>query len=381
MKIRTLDVLRCPECGGSLKLHVFKKVGGDDLPEIEGIKCSDFCNFNEISIKDVQFGAEKIDCSTCYATEVVDGLLECECGRYYPVIGGVPRMLPDSIFSDGEFLRKYSDSIPKIEGVVNKNSTQGTKKSFTAEWGIFKYSDKTWGWDIKTRKELFLTEMGLEEPELNGKTLFDAGCGNGTLSSAITEFGLEVFAMDLSHSVDRAYENKEKFSSKSEFVHFIQGDLLRPPFKNEAFDYIYSSGVLHHTPSTEEAFNSIVPLLKNKGRMYAWIYRKRRISIVVDTFRRFTTKLPLRLLSYMCYVAAPLFEALKLLLTYMGKGPYPKRSLRENALSLFDTYSPPYAYKHTVEEVESWFTKNNFKNVTLTNERGPGFGIIGDHGK
>ena len=93
----------------------------------------------------------------------------------------------------------------------------------------------------------------------------DAGCGNGQLSEEISRAGATVIAMDFSTSVFHAERNR-----KSSKVHFVQGDLQNPPFSFDAFDLIYSSGVLHHTPNTYRTFIEVAKLVKPEGRFYVW---------------------------------------------------------------------------------------------------------------
>ena len=47
---------------------------------------------------------------------------------------------------------------------------------------------------------------------------------------------------------------------------------MKPPFKDSTFDFIWSDGVLHHTPNTFSAFSSVEKLLKKGGKFYAWFY-------------------------------------------------------------------------------------------------------------
>ena len=64
--------------------------------------------------------------------------------------------------------------------IVTFKSPRGPKKAILAvaasmltskEWSIFAYSrDKTWGLDREGRKEIFLEQMGMEVPDLQGKT-------------------------------------------------------------------------------------------------------------------------------------------------------------------------------------------------------------------
>ncbi len=38
------------------------------------------------------------DCASCEARQIVEGILVCrECGRWYPIVGGIPRVMPDEL--------------------------------------------------------------------------------------------------------------------------------------------------------------------------------------------------------------------------------------------------------------------------------------------
>lgn len=93
MKRELLNILVCPMCKSSpLELHVFKE-------------------FEEIE----------------------EGIMTCECDRWYPIIDTIPHMLPDDLRKEGEdvtFLEKWKEKIPKkvLEGGKPLNlSTQKTK--------------------------------------------------------------------------------------------------------------------------------------------------------------------------------------------------------------------------------------------------------------
>src|SRR5207245_1639122 len=58
-------------------------------------------------------------------------------------------------------------------------------------------------------------------------------------------------------------------------THFLQADLTRLPFRDQTFDTIFSEGVLHHTPSTENALKRLVRLLDLGGEVMFYVYRKK----------------------------------------------------------------------------------------------------------
>lgn len=49
-------------------------------------------------------------------------------------------------------------------------------------------------------------------------------------------------------------------------------NMFKLPFKDNIFDYIYSVGVLHHTPDCKKAFQKLPGLLKNGGEIAIWLY-------------------------------------------------------------------------------------------------------------
>ena len=64
-------------------------------------------------------------------------------------------------------------------------------------------------------------------------------------------------------------------SGTIEGTSFVQADVLDLPFRPESFDAIFSEGVLHHTPSTEAAFQALVPLLRPGGELLFYVYRRK----------------------------------------------------------------------------------------------------------
>ena len=112
MKLRLMDILICPECKGGLKLHPFSEETGES-----GIK------------------------------EITDGILTCRCKRWYPIIGGIPRMLPDSL-RDSQvekryslFLTRYRSKLPKGIGAEKARKDtrlkRDTLESFGFQWNRF----------------------------------------------------------------------------------------------------------------------------------------------------------------------------------------------------------------------------------------------------
>jgi SAM-dependent methyltransferase len=106
-----------------------------------------------------------------------------------------------------------------------------TRASFTHEWRYYEIGGRTWGMELDHRvKTFFLEPLRIPPSELRGKLVLDAGCGNGSQSVAYTEFGVEVIAVDLTTGVEKSHAFRHLHGKAvPEKVHFIQGDLQRPP--------------------------------------------------------------------------------------------------------------------------------------------------------
>lgn len=100
-----------------LKLIVFSR--NTYKREFRGRKpvCELWCSFLNKSIKDLKSESLETPCEECFKYEVSEGILICtRCGRWYPIINEIPRMLPDEYRKkkeDIEFLKKYKDQIPE----------------------------------------------------------------------------------------------------------------------------------------------------------------------------------------------------------------------------------------------------------------------------
>jgi len=114
--------------------------------------------------------------------------------------------------------------------------------------------------------------------------VLEVGCGIGlTTAQAGRHFKGDAVGVDLSLAALGAVEHY----NANPFLHFVQASAFHLPFEPEAFDVVYSRGVLHHTYSTHDAFMSIAGYCKKGGRLYLWVYGPG--SIDENPFRRWPT--------------------------------------------------------------------------------------------
>jgi SAM-dependent methyltransferase len=234
---------------------------------------------------------------------------------------------------------------------------------------------------LAERKDVFLEDIKIKSEKLIGKFVFDAGCGNGTLTAAISNFCLHVIGMDLNDGLGLAYQNRSKFAKGLEDnVQYVQGNLLHPPIKEGVFDLVYSSGVIHHTPNSKAVFDNLVPLVKSGGRLYIWVYGKRAVPVRIyfGAGRALKRFISLRSLVHVCNLLAPLYKAAAEVLNYFGIMEFRSRTTKEITLDLFDAFAPRYNHWHTEAEVRSWFQEFGFKNINVSGRQKHGFGLYGD---
>jgi len=272
--------------------------------------------------------------------EIERGRLHCQaCTAAYPIINGIPRFV----------------------------ATDSYTKSFSLQWNIHRTTQVDSLAGHGESRKTFEMKTGFTDAELKGRLVLDVGCGTGRFMEIAADLGAEVVGVDLSYAVDAAYVNM----GRRQGIHIVQADLLRMPLRPATFDAIYSIGVLHHTPSTRDAFLALPPLLKPAGIIAIWVYMwDGDYSVYLDRVRSLTVHLPKPLLYGLCWIWVPLLHALaKLPVLRRIATRIPTsdqhRGLRWDVLDTFDSYSPKYQWKHTEAEVREWFERADLEDVTV----------------
>lgn len=106
-----------------------------------------------------------------------------------------------------------------------------------------------------------------------GKKVLEIGCGPGIDLVSFARAGAQITAIDLSpHSVGLAQRwlSINGFSTTQASI----GDAENLPFEDEEFDFVYSWGVLHHTPHIEDVVKQIDRVLKPGARFCVMLYHK-----------------------------------------------------------------------------------------------------------
>jgi SAM-dependent methyltransferase len=278
-------------------------------------------------------------------------VLLCPHGHSYPITKFIPR------FVDAD---KYADSFSRQRLYVRRH---------------FKYYLKD-----RSGDELFQFTTSFTPDDLKSGLSLEVGCGYGRFLDVVQRRGGRIIGVDLStHSVELAHD----FVGLRPNVYLVQCDLFKLPFRRDYFDRIFSIGVLHHTPSTREAFEALVPHVAKGGRIAVWVYHPddKKSS---DRWRKLTTRLNHRLLYGWCIANQVLFSWIRALpggwrFSYVVPGNQPGRNrpfwLR--VLSDFDDLSPRYAHVHDQNEVASWFARAGLSQVRVLDRKTAVVGVRG----
>ena len=212
--------------------------------------------------------AERIICPRCGKNVRFDDIrIVCEaCRSSFPVIEGVPMMVPDA----------------------KEDESSLTAERFGYEWKKFdenyeEYEEQFLDWIYPVERDFF-----------KDKVVLDAGCGKGKHSVIAESFGAKaVAAVDYGRgSIESARRYIKEHAKHPENIALIRADIRRLPFKPESFDYVYCIGVLHHLPSPKEGFLKLVSLVKLGGSMSVWGYGYEGNALVrytVEPLRRYIT--------------------------------------------------------------------------------------------
>lgn len=268
--------------------------------------------------------------------DIISGNLVCRCGKDYLILNGVPRFTP-------------AEEISQV------------RKRFEYQWKKWGKDEVIFGRKKEESRRFFFDFSGKKiTPEyLNGRSTLDAGCGHGRFTGIMAETGAFAVGLDLGDGVEVAYQKIKDMPNAS----IVQGDIMNPPFKKQAFDYIWSNGVIHHTPDTRRAFSRLAELVRPQGYLDIWVYPKKSLlwEASQKTIRAVTTHMPAGVLTFFCYLAVPLLSVVPT----FSKTRFPKNSWRECAQVIYDWYSPQFQSHHTNDEVTAWYRQEGFDDLEV----------------
>lgn len=376
MRDELFEILCCPRCRDDLEVETFVREGAD----------------------------------------LVEGLLVCRgCARPYPIVDGIPHMLPNALAELPAFTAAHRDAIERVATAPGRDEIRRFEKlhrrtasAFGYEWNRYKVTTPEedlltlcflTGIDAGLYHPLDFADVFAQEPSaaevggidasfLRGKRVLEVGCGMGKYVRTVADQGGIAVGLDLSNSLDRA----RREHGPRDDLHLVRGNILEHPFKEKSFDFVYSVGVLHHTPDCRQAFRNAATLVREDGHLAVWLYPTERmmtryawlVHFVQDSLMRpITCRLPHPVLYRLCQMlgrwtfkrdVAARAGRMRLARFYslfaVGAHSDPEIAAFLN----FDWYSPQYRTYHSEDELLEWYREAHYGDVRILPQRTSGIG-------
>ncbi|MCB9761918.1 MAG: methyltransferase domain-containing protein [Alphaproteobacteria bacterium] len=333
MKYRLLQWLACPACGGEeLILHTTRT---RTLPTYTG------------HWEPPEQDQRGLALDEHALTDIVEGSLTCgECGAVYPILDGIPRMMPDD---------------------------RPAGPSSGHRWTTFD------GTEPEYEENFHDMVHPLQPRDFLGRLVLDAGCGFGRHAFYAARYGAEVVALDNApDAVASAAKNCEGLSR----VHVVQGDLTRPPVKAAAFDLVYCFGVIHHMSDPYGGFRALGQLVKPTGRVQVWVYGPRAGTAAIasgalrgvastmddDALFRLSRGIAigLRAFSHTPYRVMRHVPVVGGVVSHLPTHDHHKWPFDVVIADIYDRLRVPVTATITGEELERWFADEGYADIRVT---------------
>jgi SAM-dependent methyltransferase len=105
-----------------------------------------------------------------------------------------------------------------------------------------------------------------------GAHILEVGCGMGCMAMNWAQHGACMTAVDLNPvAVEQTRQRFKLYELPGNIAH-ADGEYL--PFPDDSFDYVYSWGVLHHSPNTARSISELHRVLKPGGAVGVMLYHR-----------------------------------------------------------------------------------------------------------
>jgi len=228
--------------------------------------------------------------------------------------------------------------------MTSSTGTEYEKKTSDLYGSLFTAYDEQRFEESVALFEMRHRKWGIDPTFFRDKTCLDAGCGGGRYLVALARLGAKhVHGIDISAEAVAAATQRIAARHLENQADARQASVLDIPFPDATFDYVVSSGVIHHTPNPKKGFDELVRVLKPGGTLFLSVYgRGGLIWMVNDIGRLIARVIP--------------FKTMEWIWKKVGIPP----NKRYNYL---DNMYVPYCYRYTEKEIRQWLTDAGFHNI------------------
>ena len=204
------------------------------------------------------------------------------------------------------------------------------KARFEESVALFEARHRTWGIDLEW---------------FRGKTCLDGGCGGGRYLVALAKLGAaRVVGIDIGQDGVRVANERLKERGLASVAEARVASVLEIPFPDASFDYVVSSGVIHHTPDPKHAFQELNRVLRPGGKLFLSVYGAGGLKWATNDFFRFFLK---RFVPF--HVTETVFRVIGV--------PPNKR------YNILDNLYVPYCFRFKEQEIRTWLTEAGYTNI------------------
>jgi ubiquinone/menaquinone biosynthesis C-methylase UbiE len=108
-----------------------------------------------------------------------------------------------------------------------------------------------------------------------GSKVLEVGCGAGYDALEFCRAGAEYTGIDI--AFENILRTKKHLALYGYWPKAVQGDAECLSFPDQAFDAVFSNGVLHHTPDMGQSFREIRRVLRRDGTFWVILYNRRSV--------------------------------------------------------------------------------------------------------
>lgn len=265
--------------------------------------------------------------------------------------------------------------------IDDTNIDMVTVESFGEEWDKF-----------ASFSEAEISQVGneyfdiIDLNSLQNARVLDVGCGTGRWTKFIARHVAHVDAIDPSKAIVSAAHLLENEDN----VRLSQAGVSNLPFADESFDLVFSLGVLHHIPDTEQAMKDAVKKVKKGGQFLVYLYYSldnkgtvyKFIFHTSTLFRRVISKMPQGLKSVVCDIIAFTVYLPFIGLGRLVKGISPKsKAYQKVPLSYYigkslnivrndalDRFGTPLEQRFSRKEIEQMMCNSGLENIRFSEQ-------------